>query len=185
MLTRRVGQKIGKPGQTNAPVGKGLNEAANDCVRITLEFCELASARHAVRIDAKAVVEAFPSAFLGVMLRDPASVVARRGDRSDVFFCHLASSGALVRLIAHLLPGRAPALSLDNVSNHDDGHAICALTALSVAAGDFIAVGDADGWMILPPHLFVRSWARADLEANAREENQPGCYYRSTRQASA
>ena len=30
MLTRRLGVKIGKPGQASAPVGKELNAAAND-----------------------------------------------------------------------------------------------------------------------------------------------------------
>jgi hypothetical protein len=180
MLTRRLQPKIGKPGQTSAPVGKKLNAAANDCVKITLNTCRLAPSAHAVKIDAKAVVEAFPSTFLGVMLRDPTSVVARRGDRSDVFFRHLAASGALPRLITYLLPGRSLALSLDDVTNHDDRAAlVCALTALSVTAGNFTAVGDADGWIVLPPRLFIRSWARADLEANAREEKQPGRYYQA------
>jgi hypothetical protein len=182
MLTRRVQRKIGKPGQTNAPVGKKLNAAANACVGITLDTCQLARATHATKIDAMAVIEAFPSAFLGVMLRDPASVVAQRDNRSDVFYCHLAASGALSRLMTHLLPGRSPALSLHDVANHDDRAAlVCALTALSVAAGDFTAVGDADGWTVLPPRLFVRSWARADLEANAREEKQLACHYQTTR----
>lgn len=182
MLTRRIQTKIGKPGQASAPVGRKLNAAANDCVRITLENCEIAPATHSMRIDAKAVVEAFPSAFLGVMLRDPAALAARRNERSDVFFQHLAASGALQRLMAHLLPSRSLAQSLDDVTNHDDRAAlVCALTALSVAGGDFTAVGDADGWIILPPRLFVRSWARADLEANAREEKQPGCYHQGTR----
>jgi hypothetical protein len=186
MLTGRVQRKIGKPGQASAPVGKALNAATNDCVGIVLENCRVAPATHAVRIDANAVAEAFPTAFLGVMLRDPASVVARRGDRSDVFFLHLAANGALSRLTTYLLPGRSLLLSLHDVTNHDDRAAlVCALTALSVAAGDFSAVGDADGWIVLPPRLFVRSWARADLEANAREEMHPGCYYQTPRPGAA
>jgi len=64
MLTRRLGARIGKPGQASAPVGKALNAAANDCAHIVLRGCDLAPAVHAVRIDAKAVAEAFPSAFL-------------------------------------------------------------------------------------------------------------------------
>jgi hypothetical protein len=46
------------------------------------------------------------------------------------------------------------------VTNHDDRAAlICALTALCVAAGDFTAVGDADGWIVPPPRRFVQDWA--------------------------
>ncbi|MBI0539654.1 hypothetical protein D9599_29565 [Roseomonas sp. KE2513] len=130
---------------------------------------------HAVRIDAKAVAEAFPNAFLGVMLPDPVAVAASRADRSDVFFRHLVEDGTLECLMAHLLPGRHLALRLGDVTNHDDRAAlICAVTALCVAVGDFTAVDDADGWIVLPPRRFVQDWARADLKANAREE-MPGC----------
>jgi hypothetical protein len=184
MLTGRFQRKIGKPGQANAPVGKRLNAAANDCVRVVLSTCEIARATHCTRIDERAVAEAFPTAFLGVMLRDPTALAARRDNRSDLFFQYLAASGALQRLMVHLLPSRSLAMSLDDVTNHDDRAAlVCALTALSLVAGDFTAVGDADGWIILPPRLFVRSWARADLEANAREEEHTGCYHQSKRKA--
>jgi hypothetical protein len=55
MLTRRLGARIGKPGQASAPVGKALNAAANDCASIVLRGCDLTPAVYAVRIDAKAV----------------------------------------------------------------------------------------------------------------------------------
>jgi hypothetical protein len=179
MLTRRLGAKIGKPGQASAPVGKALNAAANDCAQIVLHHCHLAPASHAVRIDAQPVVEAFPSAFLGVLLAEPAAVAARRADRSDTFYRALVAHGALTGLLAHLLPGRSLDLPLAGVTNHDDRAAlVCALTALCVSAGDFTAVGDADGWIILPPRRCVQNWAWADLVANAREE-RPGSLYQS------
>ena len=56
MLTRRLGARIGKPGQASAPVGKALNAAANDCAGIVLRGCDLAPAVHTVRIGAKAAV---------------------------------------------------------------------------------------------------------------------------------
>jgi Protein of unknown function (DUF429) len=179
MLTRRLQSKIGKPGQASAPVGKALNTAANDCAAVVIKACQLATATHVVRIDRKAIVEAFPSAFLGVMLRDPTAVKAQRGNRSDVYFQHLTDRGTLQLLLQHLLPNRELELSLTGVVNHDDRAAlICALTALAVAAGDYTAVGDNDGWIILPPRRFVRSWARSALEANASEE-KPGCWYQT------
>jgi hypothetical protein len=185
MLTRRLQSKIGKPGQASAPVGKALNTAANHCAALVIKACQLAPATHAVRIDRKAIVEAFPSAFLGVMLRDPSTVTAERGDRSDVFFQHLTDRGALQLLLQHLLPDRNLKQSLNGVVNHDDRAAlICALTALAIAADDYTAVGDNDGWIILPPRRFVRSWARSDLEANAREE-KPGCWYQTVSLSSA
>lgn len=180
MLTRRLGARIGKPGQASAPVGKALNAAANDCARIVLRGCTVEPARHAVRIHDRAVVEAFPGAFLGVMLDEPSEVAAVRSDRSDVFFRHLSASGTLEALLKHLLPGRSLGLPLEGVMDHDDRAAlVCALTALCVASGDFTAVGDADGWIILPPRRFVRPWAWSDLEANAGDES-PGCLHQAS-----
>lgn len=39
MLTRRLGARIGKPGQSSTPVGKKLNHAANDCANVVLHGC--------------------------------------------------------------------------------------------------------------------------------------------------
>jgi hypothetical protein len=171
MLTRRLQPRIGKPGQSSAPVGKALNAAANDCARIVLQHSDLEPARHTPRIDDKAVAEAFPGAFMGVLLEDPDNIAARRGDRSDMFFQHLARTGGFQRVLDHLLPGRVVAEAFETVTNHDDRAAlVCALTALAVGASDFVAVGDHDGWIILPPKALVRDWALADLQANAAEE---------------
>ena len=177
MLTRGVGRLIGKPGQSSTPVGRLLNEHANACVGAVLERCSVATAAHPVRIRSEAVVEAFPSAFLGVMLRDPAGVHATRGDRSDTFYRHLSREGALSTLVEHLLPGRTPAMSLHDVTDHDERAAVvCGLTALCVAAGKFIAVGDEDGWIILPPVGFTQPWARSILERNAGSEQTSALY---------
>ena len=179
MLTRRLGSKIGKPGQASAPVGKALNAAANACARIVRERCRLAPAPRTVGIDDRAIIEAFPTAFMGMMLAEPSGIAARRGDRSDLFYQHLAASGGLSDLIRHLLPGRSPGLDLGGVTNHDDRAAlVCAVTALCVAASNFTAVGDADGWIILPPRDVIRGWASSDLEVNARDE-APGCLHMS------
>jgi hypothetical protein len=51
------------------------------------------------------------------------------------------------------------------------------MTALCVAAGDYSAVGDPDGWIILPPRDLIRSWALRDLEANAGEDGTGHLYY--------
>lgn len=178
MLTRRLQPFIGKPGQSNAPVGKLLNQHANACAEIVLARCTLAVTDNSVRIHEKAIVEAFPSAFLGLMIDDPVSLNARRGDRSDTFYQHLAESGGIRRLLAHLLPNRSINEPLNTITNHDNRAAlICALTALSVAAGSFTAVGDDDGWIILPPGELQPEWARELLLQNAGEEREGSLHH--------
>jgi hypothetical protein len=172
MLTRRLRPLIGKPGESSAPVGKLLNEQANDCVRHLVACCDVQDARHGVAIDQKALVEAFPSSFLGLMIDNPEHLSAWRGDRSDTFFRHLAATGGFSVLMECLLPGRRLTLNPSAIINHDDRAAfVCALTALCVAAGQFVAVGDEDGWIVLPPRAFIRSpqWNLLGLNA----ENEP------------
>jgi hypothetical protein len=171
MLTRRLRPLIGKPGQSSAPVGKLLNHHANKCARSLLTHCDVQVARNCVPIHEKALVEAFPSSFLGMMIENLEQIVARRGDRSDIFFQHLATKGVLRALIEHSLPGRSLEFDPSNVVNHDDRAAlVCALSALSVAAADFVAVGDDDGWIVLPPQQFIQSRQWSLLSINAREE---------------
>jgi hypothetical protein len=90
---------------------------------------------HAVKIDAKAVVEAFPGTSLGVMLPDPAALAARCSGPSDVFFRHCAQSGKLQARLAHLLPGRHLSRPLDGGTNHDDRAALVCASAPDVGAG--------------------------------------------------
>lgn len=172
MLTRGLRPLIGKPGQSSAPVGKMLNEHANRCVTHLLAHADITAASHGVPIDAVAVMEAFPSSFLGLLIKDPESLQALRKNRSDLFFQHLSAEGTLRALIEHCLPGRELVGDIGAISNHDDRAAfICALSALCVAANDFVAVGDDDGWIILPPRSFIRRKQWSLLQANAREEH--------------
>jgi hypothetical protein len=177
MLTRRLRPLIGKPGQSSAPVGRLLNHHANECVRHLVAHSHVHDARHGVAIDQRALVEAFPSSFLGMMIQEPSRLAARRGDRSDTFFQHLTTTGVVQSLLEHCLPGRQLACDLHSIINHDERAAfICALTALCVATGDFIAVGDNDGWIILPPRRFVQTEQWSLLRSNAEEE-RPGALH--------
>ena len=58
------------------------------------------------------------------------------------------------------------------VINHDYRAAlVCDLTALCVAADDFVAVGDPDdGWIVLPPRRFIQPAQWTLLNLNGREE---------------
>jgi hypothetical protein len=176
ILTRKL-QRIGKPGQANSPSGRKLNQSTNDFAKIVLnlENCILSNATHSTRIHEKAILEAFPTSFLGLMVDNPDSLDRRRGRRSDAYYQCLAADGSLKsstlrKLIAHCLPDRCVRADLGGITNHDDRAAlICALTALCVVAKDFVAVGDEDGRIILPPRSFIQDWAFAAMADNARE----------------
>jgi hypothetical protein len=172
MLTRRL-DGLCKPGQSNSPVGKKLNAATNAFVTLILALrdCELAEAGHSCPVHDKAVVEAFPNAFLGLLIDDWRALGRARSKRSDCYYQHLDGEGRLDDLLRRLLPGRKPASSFGEVKNHDERAALtCALTALCVVAEEFVAVGDADhGWIILPPREMIRERNFARLKENSGE----------------
>ena len=168
MLTRGLQRLIGKPGQSSTPVGKQLNSHTNECAKIVLELGKLAPAMHRTAIHARAIVEAFPSSFLGLMITEPQLLDAQRVNRSDIFYMHLARTGALTRLISDLLPGRSLVDIFEAVTNHDDRAAlVCAITSLCVASSRYSSVGDSQGWIILPPRDFIQPWAWQRLLDNA------------------
>lgn len=165
VLTRGVGRRIGKPGASNVPIGRLLNAATNTCARIVLDTGHVAPARHPEAIDAAAIVETFPHAWLGLQIEAPEALVTRRGDRSDVYYKHLAEIGRLDAVLGTLLPGRAAATSFASVTNHDERAAlVCALAALCLASGAYHAVGDdEDGWIVLAARKRWANWAQAML----------------------
>ena len=170
ILTRGLRPLIGTPGQASSPVGRLLNLHANACAKAILDMSIVRSAVHAHAIHPSAIVEAFPSSFLGVLIRDPLALGVRRRTRSDTFYFDLAHSGGLLQLLRHLLPGRSLETSFETVVDHDECASVaCALTALCVAAGDYTAVGNGDGWIILPPAALIQHWAWNILTANAKE----------------
>jgi hypothetical protein len=170
MLTSGFQPLIGKPGQSSSPNGRKLNKYASDCALSQVARRIVSDATHAHNIHHLAVVEAFPTSFLGVMASDPVGHKTKRKKTSDVFFELLARDGTLSRLFSELLPGRKMRFEFSNVADHDERAAlICAITALCVAAKDYTAVGDHDGWIILPPFLFIQAWALPLFEANARK----------------
>lgn len=158
---RPIRDAIGKLAQSNSGNERLLNGATNACARIMLERGSFAPAAHQHAIHRFAIAEAFPNSFLGLMLADPAPFKGGRGKRSDRYYLALAQDGTLARLLAHHLPHRPMEQNFGSVTNHDDRAAlVCAITALGVANNDYTAVGDSDGWIILPPAAFIADWAR-------------------------
>ncbi len=170
LLTQQLQVRIGKPGQSSSPLGKLLNSHANACTKIILETGMVRDAVHDHAIHKSGVVEAFPSSFLGVLIEEPEHLSVNRASRSDNFYCYLARSGSLLKLVQRLLPGRGLATGFEIVTHHDERAAVvCALTALCVTAGDYTVVGDnEDGWIVLPPRSLIRPWAWNMLSENAK-----------------
>lgn len=153
VLTVRFCSHIGKPGQSSLPNGRKLNSATNAFVTAALSLSRIAEAHHQAAVHPFAVAEAIPTSFLGVMLdqgfREPGK------PRSDSYFERLTTDqrgDRLSGLVALLLGGRPLRNPLQVFRNHDDRAAIvCAITALCVAAQRYTAVGDDNGYIILPP----------------------------------
>jgi hypothetical protein len=109
---------------------------------------------------------------------------------TDTLYPALVASGRLPALLRRLLPGRRLAGDWRAVDDHEDRAALaCALTALAVAVGRFVAVGAADGWVMLPPREAwgrgeAGRWAEAALRANvasARRDGHAAAVYRDGR----
>lgn len=175
LLTSGFQPLIGKPGQASSPNGRLLNESAVECAKVVIAGALVGDSTHPERIHNLAIVESFPTTFLGVLLPDPAGLKARRRSSSDVFYEALSLSGALSRLLERLLPGRAASFDFADFRNHDDRAAIvCAVTSLCVAAGDYTAVGDNDGWIVLPPYDLVADWAHRIMKTNVEKARGAG-----------
>lgn len=166
-------KRIGKPGQSSSPNGKKLNIQANYSAKFVKQHCHIPGANHHLKIDRYAIVEAFPTTFLGVMIENPA-LLARPKKRSDRYFIHVAKNQYLEKLVQKLIGNRIWSQPLSEVVNHDDRAAlVCAFTAVCVATGEFTAVGDKkDGWIILPPRWMFAGWAwTAVLETASLDES--------------
>jgi hypothetical protein len=111
------------------------------------------------------------------MIAEPRQLFdAQRGNRSDIFYVHLARTGVLTGLISDLLPDRHLVEIFEAVTNHDDRAAVvCALTSLCVAASKYSSVGDRQGWIILPPKDFIQPWAWSLLIENAETAREFVC----------
>lgn len=162
ILSRGVFQRRGKPGQTNSPMGQRLHRNASDLARQALKiindvYGKLNKSNHLHPIHHLCLVEAFPNAFLAMLLPE-GSIPPVHRNASDRFWEVLIKLGLFQSFLSGLLPNRSGP-DLGKFHNHDERAAIvCALTALSVSKCRFVAVGDReDGFIVLPPR---EAWGR-------------------------
>ncbi len=158
LLARGRFARRGKPGQTNSGSGRRLHEEACRLTALALEEVTVAPARHACAIDDRAVVEAFPNLFLGVLCDDGdyPERPHRARQWTDTLYELKRRRTNMQRRLIELLRGLADRRAIAgpwDIRDHDErAGLVCALAALCVAAGRFVAVGSPkDGWIILPP----------------------------------
>lgn len=158
LLSRGKFHRRGKPGQTSSPVGQALHAEATRLASLALKQAQVALASHApFNIHQRAIVEAFPTSFLGVLCNEDCYPKHRkRRDWTDLLFPLV--SGKLNAILSTFLPHRTVTGDW-RTRNHDEIAAlVCALTATCVVAGRFVLVGsNVDGYIVLPPSNF---WGR-------------------------
>jgi len=175
LLSRGQFQHRGKPGPTNGGFGYRLHEEATKLAELVLRTQDVAVAFYPYNVYDKAVVEAFPNAFLAVLHSDKGFPPRpqRRRRWTDTLFCQVDKK--LEQLLLILLPGRKLARHLAEIHGHEKRASfVCSLTALCAVAGRCVAVGSQKaGYIVLPPLEF---WGREESgggkwAANTLSEN--------------
>jgi len=160
-----------KPGFSHFGFGRRLREAG-----------ALAGETFSIRLRDRAphcAIEAFPNAFMGVLL--PVEVYAlipklRRGKKFDWLYDRCVEH----RLFDHLCNEiELDASQIIDTLNKEQDHEmraalVCLLTAACKVQGEFEVVGDLEGgWFWLPPSTLWANWARRELSKTAFKLDAP------------
>jgi predicted nuclease with RNAse H fold len=155
-----------KPGFSHFGTGLKLRKAATTIASEMPVYRRHGGAR---------VVEAFPNAFLGVMMDDETYAAFERiprGKKSDIFFTQASRDRTFDRLFECLgwddaiLGGQIQAVAreITRISHEHRAALVCVLTAACALSGQAAYVGDEVGGSIcLPPLSLWAGWARAAL----------------------
>lgn len=165
VLSRGAFNRRCKPGLSHFGFGLPLRQAAT-AIAADMQTRVKSAGR---------IVEAFPNAFLGVLLGDDdfaALGPIRRGNKSDAYYARLAAHKGFDPIL-DLLGWRDDTLraTIHDVATdgsraaHDQRAAlVCLLTAACALSGAVDYVGDeAGGFICLPPKGLWAPWARAAL----------------------
>jgi predicted nuclease with RNAse H fold len=170
LLSRGLFQKRCKPGASHSGSGFQLRQAAAETARQFRHLGMLPNFSNAILADA-AIVEAFPNAFLGVMLDDDDFAAQRisRGKKFDHLYDRVVSTNRIAPVIEEI--GWQNWKLVDRIiaeRDHERRAAlICLLTAACAASGKATTVGDdLGGWIWLPPIETWGDWAKRALATN-------------------
>ena len=116
--------------------------------------------------DYEHICEAFPNAFIAVLIPDAVfrnQPELKRGQKFDWLYDSAVKHDCFTPLFDRLKVPNGPGLRTSIITEKDHEHRaawICLLTAWCIAKGNSVPVGDADGgWFWLPPSDLWQSWA--------------------------
>jgi len=181
IFSRGVFQKRCKPGMSHI---RGTGQLLREHGRRVAEQLQTAlsvrsSERPLKRVwPGAAIVEAFPNAFMGVLLPDEDYVRAakiKRGGKFDWLYDRCIDRGLFPLVVEAAELPHEIATRCEMESDHDIRAAlVCVLTAAFAANGKAVAVGqDVDGYFFLPPGDLWAPWARNAVNGLAAEASQP------------
>jgi predicted RNase H-like nuclease len=153
LLSRGRFQQRGKPGPTNSKSGQSLHIEATRWARLVLDTQDVSAGTYPYKIHEKAIVEAFPNAFLAVLHPDEGFPTTAEANRhwTDTLFPLVTEK--LWKLIETLLPHRRLSFHHGEIHGHEGiASFLCALTSLCTVSAKCIVVGDTTlGYIVLPP----------------------------------
>lgn len=163
-----------KPGLSHHGYGLDLRRAATETAQ-QVSFLASPGARPDRQIrDGVSIVEAFPNAFLGVLIPDACFDGPAAGKRKkfDWLYEHAIRQGTF-EAVMNAIGWENPNLLTKILSERDHEKRaawICLLTAACAASGEAEVVGDAgSGWFWLPPLKLWAPWATEALTQNSRQ----------------
>jgi hypothetical protein len=170
LLARGTFQKRCKPGSSHFGTGRHLKRAALETATQMKHLTSAPAFANAVFRDA-AIIEAFPNAFLGVLLSDQtfATDKIQRGKKFDWMYEHAVKAGKFGELFAFIGWDASDLLKqIEAERDHERRAAyLCLLTAACAAVDKAEVVGDiSTGWIWLPPAELWEPWASEALKRN-------------------
>jgi hypothetical protein len=190
VFSRSVFQKRCKPGMSHIRgTGQLLREHGRRAAEQLLAAQPFRPSTHPLQRvwqDAP-IVEAFPNAFLGVVLPDDAYITAtkiKRGGKFDWLYDRWIDRGLFRRVVAAAHLPNEIAIRCETEKDHDIRAAlVCLLTAAFAADGTAASVGhDTDGYFFLPPMYLWAKWAEdslaltaCDMPSSSTRTHSPGC----------
>lgn len=179
MFIRGTFQARCKPGLSHIGYGRDLRRAAAETAAQVIHLADQNRIVEKAIRNGASIIEAFPNAFLGVLLPEARFAMPAAGKRKkfDWLYDHAVDSGVLENLF-HTI-GWLNLELIDAVlteTDHEKRAAwICLLTAACAAAGKSEVVGDEiGGWFWLPPTNLWAQWARDALAHNTTELRKQG-----------
>ncbi len=172
VFSRGSFQRRCKPGMSHFGNGLLLRQAAAECC---IQFSQLLAPKNGPEAKGRVrpkgpIIEAFPNAFLAVLLEErefPSAPKLPRGKKFDWLYDQVAANGILRQRLSKVLI--LPPTAWDQIEqekDHDKRAAlICLLTAALARTRHATPVGNAStGWFWLPLKDYWATWAARSLE---------------------